>query len=378
MIRQPIPQRSGNPCTTSHDPIAGLAVARRVRHGLARLCRGLPSGSTLTMLDVGTGLGDLPADAVRWGASRGIRLVPFGLERSRPAAELARDAGLPMVLGCAGSLPIKRGSVDIVVLSQVAHHLHGDAVISMARELTSVARIGVVLADLRRSRLAMLGFWIGSRLLRFDPATRADGLTSVRRSYTRMELKTLLSRGRHRCDRRAAAGFPIGRHLAQPMRTVDERRMRAPADAVFQAVSDVERWPELLPHYRWVRILERRPESVVVEMAAWRPFGVLRYPTWWVSEMWVRPADLEVRYRHIRGITRGMDVVWRLVPGGETTDVSIIHEWNGPSWPLIGRPAAELVIGPVFVHGIASRTLAGIARHVEAAAMGNGGNAAVK
>jgi len=61
-----------------------------VRHGLAQLCRGLPAGMTLTMLDVGTGLGDLPLDAVRWGAGRGIRLVPFGLERSRPAAVLAR------------------------------------------------------------------------------------------------------------------------------------------------------------------------------------------------------------------------------------------------------------------------------------------------
>ena len=165
-----------------------------VRHGLDQLCRDLPAGMTLTMLDVGTGLGDLPLDAVRWGASRGLRLVPFGLERSRPAAHLARDAGLPMVLGCAGALPIKPRSVDIVVLSQVAHHMHSDAVIRMARELTKVSRIGVVLADLRRSRLAMVAFWFGSRILRFDPATRADGLTSVRRSCTRMELKTLLSR----------------------------------------------------------------------------------------------------------------------------------------------------------------------------------------
>jgi hypothetical protein len=165
-----------------------------VRHGLARLCQGLPGGMTLTMLDVGTGLGDLPLDAVKWGAGRGIRLVPFGLERSRPAAVLARDAGLPMILGCAGALPIKHRSVDIVVLSQVAHHMHSDAVMRMAREFTMVARVGVVLADLRRSRLAMIGFWFGSRMLRFDPATRADGLTSVRRSYTRIELKTLLSR----------------------------------------------------------------------------------------------------------------------------------------------------------------------------------------
>jgi len=154
------------------------------------------------------------------------------------------------------------------------------------------------------------------------------------------------------------------------MKTVDERRMCAPADLVFKAASEVERWPDWLSHYRWVRILERRPQSVLVEMAAWRPFPVGKYPTWWVSEMWVKPADLEVRYRHIRGVTTGMDVIWRLVPSGESTDVSIIHEWDGPRWPVIGRTAAELVIGPVFVHGIASRTLAGIARHVEEAAMG--------
>jgi hypothetical protein len=102
-----------------------------------------------------------------------------------------------------------------------------------------------------------------------------------------------------------------------------------------------------------------------VEMSANRPFGPLNWPTWWVSEMWVDPDRMEVRYRHIRGVTRGMDVVWRIRPDGEGTHVSIVHEWPGPDWPLIRRPAAEWVIGPVFVHGIASRTLAGIASTCE-------------
>lgn len=149
------------------------------------------------------------------------------------------------------------------------------------------------------------------------------------------------------------------------MRTVDYRRMAAPVDRVFQAAADVERWPSLLPHYRWVVMRERRPGGGVVEMAAWRPFGLLKYPTWWVSRMETDRARGEVRYRHIAGITRGMEVVWRLVPADGGTDVTIIHEWEGPAWPLVGRPAASFVIGPVFVHGIASRTLAGIARHVE-------------
>jgi ribosome-associated toxin RatA of RatAB toxin-antitoxin module len=150
------------------------------------------------------------------------------------------------------------------------------------------------------------------------------------------------------------------------MRTVDRLLMRAPVSRVFAAASDVERWPELLPHYRWVRILERRSAGAVVEMAAYRPFGVLNYPTWWVSEMEIDHEAPAVRYRHVRGITTGMDVEWRLVPSGEATEVTIVHEWDGPRWPLIRRPAAEWVIGPVFVHGIASRTLAGIRRAVEA------------
>jgi hypothetical protein len=146
---------------------------------------------------------------------------------------------------------------------------------------------------------------------------------------------------------------------------------------VFEAARQVERWPELLAHYRWVRMLERRGDDGggIVEMAAWRPFGPVNYPTWWVSEMWVDPARPAVRYRHIRGITTGMDVEWALVPAADGgTDVTIVHEWTGPRWPLIRRPAAEWVIGPVFVHGIASLTLAGIARHVEQqAGTGSGG-----
>ena len=149
------------------------------------------------------------------------------------------------------------------------------------------------------------------------------------------------------------------------MRTVDERTVAAAPDLVFRAAAEVERWPEILPHYRYVRMLERRPDGGVVEMSANRPFGPFNWPTWWVSEMWVDAGRREVRYHHIRGVTRGMDVLWKVEPVTAGTHATILHEWNGPAWPLIRKPAAEWVIGPVFVHGIASRTLAGIARAAE-------------
>ncbi len=149
------------------------------------------------------------------------------------------------------------------------------------------------------------------------------------------------------------------------MRTVDRVAIRAPLERVFEAAVQVERWPRILSHYRFVRFLDRRDGGGTVEMAAWRPFGPLRYPTWWVSEMTVDRPAREVRYRHVRGITAGMDVVWRVAADGAHVAVTIVHEWRGPAWPLIGPLAADLVIGPVFIHGIAARTLAGLKRYSE-------------
>ena len=99
------------------------------------------------------------------------------------------------------------------------------------------------------------------------------------------------------------------------MRTVDRSRMRAPVERVSSGRAPT--WSagrSCSRHYRWVRMLERGADGGVVEMAAWRPFGPLKYPTWWVSEMRVDRATPAVHYRHVRGITTGMDVVWRLQP----------------------------------------------------------------
>ena len=151
------------------------------------------------------------------------------------------------------------------------------------------------------------------------------------------------------------------------MHTVDRVLIRASLERVFETACDVERWPQILSHYRRVRFVERGNGGGLVEMAAVRPFGPLRYPTWWMSQMTVDRPLREIRYRHVRGITSGMDVVWRLAPGPDAVEVTVVHEWGGPSWPLVGAWAARLVIGPVFIHGIASRTLAGIKREAERA-----------
>lgn len=156
--------------------------------------------------------------------------------------------------------------------------------------------------------------------------------------------------------------MPPGR----PMETVDERLVHVPWRVVFDVARDVDSWPAHLSHYRYVRFRERAADGGgIVEMAACRPFGPVGWPTWWLSEMSVDEGAPSIRFRHIQGVTKGMDVEWsfRAVPEG--TRVKILHAWNGPRLPFIGIPVATMVIGPVFIHGIASRTLAGLAAAAE-------------
>lgn len=155
------------------------------------------------------------------------------------------------------------------------------------------------------------------------------------------------------------------------MHTVDRIEARASVADCFRAGADVERWPDILPHYRWVRF--RRKDgfgSGLVEMAARREFGPLPYPVWWVSEMTIDERRPAVLYRHVDGITTGMDVEWTFEPAGDgRTLIRIVHDWPpGPAWPLpraARRLIGDRVIGPVFINNVAGRTLAGIKRHVE-------------
>ena len=168
-----------------------LGGAGAVRFGLAQLLDPADRGRTLTLFDIGTGAGDLPLDAARWAARRGVTLMPLGLERIRTAARLAQQHGVPVVVGCAGTLPLRAKSVDIVLASQLAHHLDRESVIACFAAWSAVARRGVVVADLHRRWFAERGFRAAGAVLGLHQLTIDDGVTSLRRGYTVAELREL-------------------------------------------------------------------------------------------------------------------------------------------------------------------------------------------
>jgi uncharacterized membrane protein len=165
----------------------------------------------------------------------------------------------------------------------------------------------------------------------------------------------------------AHTNVDYGRKAHGVVHTIDRITIKAAPSIVWPLAANIEDWPTLLSHYRAVsRQSGTRGGAGTVEMAAYRAFGPLHWPTWWRSAMTTDPVQHRITYEHIAGITTGMAVLWTIEPTAEGwSNVTIVHEWNGPRWPLIGTLAANAVIGPAFVSGIAQRTLAGIARAAE-------------
>ena len=129
-------------------------------------------------------------------------------------------------------------------------------------------------------------------------------------------------------------------------------RMAASPERIFSLAADVERWPALLPHYRYVRRLPSADGERRFAMGARR--GPI--PVRWQATQRPMPERGVIEFTHTGGVTRRMQVAWRLVPVEGGTDVSIEHELD-LGWPLIGEFAASRIIGPHFVDAIAGRTL---------------------
>jgi SAM-dependent methyltransferase len=169
--------------------LGGRAAAA---YGLKRLLQGVHPEAPVSLLDVGAGSGDITEHLARRAARWGVTLTPVAIERHPIAAGWCRRAGLRTVMSDGGDLPLRASSVDIVLASQLLHHLERASAVALLREMDRVARVGAIVADLRRHAVAALGIWLVSYPLRLHAVTRRDGVTSVRRGYTPEEMRALL------------------------------------------------------------------------------------------------------------------------------------------------------------------------------------------
>jgi ubiquinone/menaquinone biosynthesis C-methylase UbiE len=142
--------------------------------------------ASFTLLDVGAGSGDVSTTAARQLRNRAQVDVTL---LDRMASHLPRN-GERKVSGDALALPFRDGSFDLVTSSLFIHHLEADEIVGFINEALRVARIAVLLNDLRREPIHLALMYAGHPI--FGRITMHDGIASVRRAYTPRELHAIL------------------------------------------------------------------------------------------------------------------------------------------------------------------------------------------
>ena len=157
----------------------------------------------------------------------------------------------------------------------------------------------------------------------------------------------------------ARRAVSMWRSTATKMHKTNSLLIHAPKTAIFETAANLELWPRILPHYRYIRFLERGPDRNVVVMAAQRS-GI---PISWTSEQIIDRSKLEIHFYHLKAWTKGMRVLWTFSDTPDGVLVAISHDLRFR--PGVLAPIVELVIGDFFIHNIANKTLRCIKAYVE-------------
>jgi ribosome-associated toxin RatA of RatAB toxin-antitoxin module len=128
----------------------------------------------------------------------------------------------------------------------------------------------------------------------------------------------------------------------------------APAATIYAIAQDVARWPEILPHYRFVKVLRESDDMRIVEMAARRDW----IPVRWTALQTLDPKTPRIEFKHLSGWTKGMEVAWIFEPRRHGTRVKIVHELKRPAHRFVVEWFERAVVGDFFIQSIAGRTLA--------------------
>ncbi|MBB3110393.1 ubiquinone/menaquinone biosynthesis C-methylase UbiE [Paenibacillus phyllosphaerae] len=168
------------------------------RH-LKQMITAIERDRAIRLLDVATGLADIPVALAHWADKRSITLDITGVDIHPRITELAANrtaqtGRIRIEQGDGRRLAFDDGAFDIGFSNLALHHLDEEDAILMIRELSRVCRTGWVVADLERHPAAYAAARLLARFVWRSPVTRHDGPLSVRRSYTAPELRELLRR----------------------------------------------------------------------------------------------------------------------------------------------------------------------------------------
>jgi SAM-dependent methyltransferase len=172
-----------------------------------------PAGaSTFSILDLGTGLADIPRAIAAWARQRQLPVRITAVDGNSDVLELAEEScqdwpEIRFEKHDLRALPYGRGSFDLVLCSTTLHHFDWADAVTVLQSMRRLARRGYVVNDLCRSWLTICATELFVRVLLCSPVVRHDAVQSCRGAFTIGELRDM-------AERAELSHYEINRHHA--------------------------------------------------------------------------------------------------------------------------------------------------------------------
>lgn len=149
-----------------------------------------------SLLDVATGSADFPMAVAHWAHASQVTCHITGVDiNPRHLAFAQQDvkhfSGIGLAVADFEHLPFPPGSFDFVNASLFLHHIDDRAVAPFLKNLSSMARIALIINDLERHWVPYVFLKLTQPLFARSRITRFDGFASLLQAFTASELRSL-------------------------------------------------------------------------------------------------------------------------------------------------------------------------------------------
>jgi len=187
----------GNHLRVNLDILAGinkwLGGNQVTLSGIRKLVKDLPKNKEIVIVDLGCGNGDMLRRISKFGKKQGYHFKLLGIDANKDSVTYAKLRSLAydnidFLQMNIFSEEFKELKYDIVLSTLFLHHLSEEEIINKLNFLKKKAKVGIVINDLHRSRMAyflfnIVSFFINNKII------RNDGLVSIRRGFKKIELE---------------------------------------------------------------------------------------------------------------------------------------------------------------------------------------------
>lgn len=175
-----------------------FGAARPVLFGVRRLWSGAGAPRQLSLLDIGSGSGDINRLLFKWADRHKIQLHVTLSDVSEAACEEARrlykdEPRIRVKQWNLFNLP--ESCADIVTASQLIHHFPSRDLPRVIQKMLGASRVGIVISDIHRHWIPWLAVYALSRVVSRNAYIRHDGPLSVAKGFRAADWEDLKETG---------------------------------------------------------------------------------------------------------------------------------------------------------------------------------------